>query len=204
MTILERAFFARPTLTVARTLLGQRLVREIEGQRLSGLIVETEAYIGPTDTASHASKGRTARTEVMFGPAGYTYVYFIYGMYYMFNLTTEELDFPAAVLVRALQPEEGVGLMQARRQKPGRPPLKITALLNGPGKLCQALDIDRRLDRWDVTLGQALWLEPGEVVAEAEVATGPRLGIDYAAPEDRLALWRFWLKGNRFVSGRTQ
>jgi DNA-3-methyladenine glycosylase len=140
----------------------------------------------------------------MFGPAGYSYVYFIYGMYYMFNLTTERPDFPAAVLIRALQPQEGLALMQVRRQKPGRPPLKITALLNGPGKLCQALGIDSRLNRWDVTLGQALWLEPGEAVAEAEIATGPRLGIDYAALEDRLAPWRFWLKGNRFVSGRTQ
>lgn len=200
MALLERDFFTRPTLTVARELLGHRLVRESEGQRSSGLIVETEAYIGPHDTASHASKGRTTRTEIMFGPAGYTYVYFIYGMYHMLNLTTEQPDFPAAVLIRAIHPQEGVELMRARRQKPGGLPLKMTALTNGPGKLCQALDIDSRLNRRDVTLGQALWLEEGEAVAETLVATGPRIGIDYAAPADRLAPWRFWIKGDPFVS----
>src|SRR5688572_1806731 len=150
MALLERDFFSRPTLTVARELLGHRLVREIEGQRLSGVIVETEAYIGPNDTASHASKGRTTRTEVMFGPAGYTYVYFIYGMHSMLNLTTEQPDFPAAVLIRAIHPQEGIALMQARRQKPGGVPLKTVTLTNGPGKLCQALEIDSRLNRWDV------------------------------------------------------
>ena len=200
MALLERDFFTRPTLTVARELLGHRLVREVEGQRLSGLIVETEAYIGLNDTASHASKGRTTRTEVMFGPAGYTYVYFIYGMHYMLNLTTEQPDFPAAVLIRAIHPQEGIELMQARRQKPGGLPLKIVTLTNGPGKLCQALEIDSRLNRWDMTLGQALWLEPGEAVAETLVATGPRVGVDYAASEDRLAPWRFWIKGEPFVS----
>ena len=200
MALLERDFFTRPTLTVARELLGHRLVREIEGQRLSGIIVETEAYIGPNDTASHASKGRTTRTEVMFGPAGYTYVYFIYGVHYMLNLTTEQPDFPAAVLIRAIHPQEGVALMQARRQKPGGVPLKTVTLTNGPGKLCQALEIDSRLNRWDVTLGQSLWLETGEAVAETLVATGPRVGVDYAAPEDRLAPWRFWVKGEPFVS----
>lgn len=198
MAVLERDFFDRPTLTVARALLGHRLVREVEGQRLSGLIVETEAYIGPEDTASHASKGRTPRTEIMFGPAGYTYVYFIYGTHYMLNLTTEGAGFPAAVLIRAIEPQEGVAWMQRRRQKPERPPLKPVALTNGPGKLCQALDIDSRLNKWDVTLGQTLWLEPGELIAE--VATGPRIGVDYAAPEHRLAPWRFWVAGNRFVS----
>ena len=196
MTIIERDFFQRPTLTVARELLGQRLVREIDGRRLSSLIVEAEAYIGPTDSASHASRGRTARTEVMFGPPGYTYVYFVYGMHYMLNLVTGPVGFPAAVLIRAVEPREGLDLMQARRQRAKRE----IDLTNGPGKLCQALAIDKMLHNWDVSLGQKLWLEPGEPQPDSLVATGPRIGIAYARPEDQLAPWRFWLQGNPFVS----
>ena len=202
MTILNLDFFARPTLAVARKLLGQRLVRYVEGQRLSGIIVETEAYIGPEDSASHASKGRTARTEVMFGPPGQAYVYLIYGMYYMLNLITEQAGIPAAVLIRAIEPQEGTAAMQRHRQRAGRPAPKIDQITNGPGKLCQALRIDKTLHNWDVTLGQQLWLENGQVIAEANVASGPRIGIDYAAPQDRAAPWRFWIHGNRFVSKR--
>jgi DNA-3-methyladenine glycosylase len=116
MTIIERDFFSRPTLTVARELVGQRLVREIDSRRLSGLIVETEAYIGPHDSANHASRGRTVRTEVMFGPPGYTYIYFVYGMHFMLNLVTEPEGFPAAVLIRAVEPVEGLEIMQSQRQ----------------------------------------------------------------------------------------
>ena len=144
--MIDRVFFIRPTLIVARALLGQRLVREIDGQRLSGLIVETEAYIGFDDTASHASKGRTARTEVMFGPPGQTYVYLIYGMYHMLNLVTEPVDFPAAVLIRAIEPLEGIEFMQRHRRQ-----TTIANLTNGPGKLCQALAINQAFNRWDVT-----------------------------------------------------
>ena len=124
-----------------RELLGQRLVRDIDGQRLSGRIVETEAYIGPADTASHASKGRTARTAVMFGPPGYTYVYLIYGMYHMLNFTTEGIDFPAAVLIRALEPTAGIEDMQARRALEN-----VRLLCSGPGRLCQALGVTDALD----------------------------------------------------------
>ena len=119
--MINRDFFVRPTLTVARALLGQRLVRETDGRRLGGLIVETEAYIGFDDTACHASKGRTSRTEVMFGPPGQTYVYLIYGMYHMLNLVTEPVDFPAAVLIRAIEPLEGIELMQRHRRQTSRP-----------------------------------------------------------------------------------
>ena len=199
MTIIERDFFNRPTLTVARELLGQRLVREIDGQRLSGLIVETEAYIGPNDSASHASRGRTARTEVMFGPPGQTYVYFVYGMYYMLNLVTEPEGFPAAVLIRAVEPVEGVAVMRAYR----RPANNEVNLTNGPGKLCQALAIDKTLHNWDIALGQKLWLEPGDRLPDSLVATGARIGIAYARPEDQVAPWRFWLQGNPFVSRPT-
>ena len=197
MTIIQPDFFTQPTLVVARSLLGQRLVREVGGRRLSGLIVETEAYLGPADTANHASKGRTARTGVMFGPPGRTYIYLVYGLHSMLNVVTEPVDFPAAVLIRALEPLAGLAVMQTNR---GINQAGSTNLTNGPAKLCQALAITRSLNDWDLSLGQQLWLEPTNPVPEALIATGPRVGIDYARPQDRAAPWRFWLKGNRFVS----
>jgi DNA-3-methyladenine glycosylase len=193
-------FFAQPTLQVAQALLGQRLVRDLAGQRLSGLIVETEAYIGRQDTASHAHRGRTPRSAVMFGPAGRTYVYLIYGMYAMLNIVTEPEPFPAAVLIRALEPLEGLALMRTHRRRGRARAGPERELTNGPGKLCQALQIDRSLNQWDITLGQQLWLEAGPAIPREAIATGPRLNIDYAAPADRAAPWRFWLAGNRFVS----
>ncbi len=197
MAIFNQNFFAQPTLTVARELLGQRLVREIDGQRLSAQIVETEAYIGPTDTACHASKGRTSRTEVMFGPPGRAYVYLVYGMHSMLNLVTEAEDFPAAVLIRAAAPVEGIDMMRANRHLKNPQSKHLT---NGPGKLCQALAIDRTLNNWDVTLGQTLWIEQGESMPENLIVTGSRIGIDYAEPKDRDVPWRFWLEGSEFVS----
>jgi len=202
VSALPTDFFNRPTLTVARELLGQRLVRQVGGRRLSAAIVETEAYIGHGDTACHAGKGRTARTDVMFGPPGRAYVYLIYGMYHMLNLVTEADGFAAAVLIRAVEPLEGVAEMQTRRQKNPDSPVKLTNLTSGPGKLCQALAIDRALNRRPVTTPQELWVEQDTPVAENAVATGPRVGIDYAAPKDRQAPWRFWVKDNRFVSRR--
>jgi DNA-3-methyladenine glycosylase len=204
MTIIQQDFYTRPTLTVARELLGQRLVRQLDGQRLSGLIVETEAYIGPDDSASHAYRQRnSSRAGVMFGPPGRTYVYFIYGMYFMLNIVTEPESFPAAVLIRAIEPQEGLDLMQTNRSPNHRlvasPPQRLT---NGPAKLCQALKIDKNLNNWDTTLGQKLWLEYTPAIPDAAVATGPRIGIDYAQPEDRAAPWRFWIRDNKFVSKR--
>ncbi len=196
MSIIGAEFFTCSTLTIARKLLGQHLVREIDGQRLSGLIVETEAYVGQNDSACHCSKGRTPRTEVMFGPPGQTYIYLVYGMYYMLNLVTEREGFPAAVLIRALEPLEGLEIMQVHRPRAA----KASNLTNGPGKLCQALDIDTTLGHWDITLGQKLWLEPGDRLPEAAIATGPRIGIAYAQPKDRAAPWRFWVQNNQFVS----
>jgi DNA-3-methyladenine glycosylase len=186
--ILPAEFFARPTLTVARELLGQRLVRQVDGQQLSGLIVETEAYIGPDDTACHAGKGRTPRTEVMFGPAGFSYIYLIYGMYHMLNIVTEAVDFPAAVLIRAMAPEAGLAPMQANR---GR--ARGKHLTNGPGKLCQALSIDRRLNNVPLFTGQSLWVEAAPAL--------PRVGIGYASPADQATPWRLWVRDNPFVSG---
>ena len=208
MTILQHSFFAQTTLIVARALLGQRLVRELDDQRLSGLIVETEAYIGPNDSASHASKGRTPRTEVMFGPPGRTYVYFVYGMHHMLNIVTEAEGFPAAVLIRAIEPVEGVAVMQVNRHtltpttcpRQGVSQKEREMLTNGPARLCQAFQIDRSLNNWDVSLGEKLWLEPGDSIPDAAVATGPRIGVNYAHPTDRAAPWRFWIRDSRFVS----
>ncbi len=195
MSILNADFFARSTLTVARQLLGQRLVHDRAGSRLSGVIVETEAYVGPDDSANHARRGRTPRTEVMFGPPGQSYVYLIYGMYHMLNIVTEGQDFPAAVLIRALEPQEGISEMQRRRGQE-----RLVRLTSGPGKLCQALGIDRALNRWDVTRGERLWLEAAPPVPDEAVATGPRIGIGYAQPQDQAAPWRFWLRASKFVS----
>ncbi len=195
--MLNLNFYEQPTLDVAQTLLGKVLVRDIEGQRLRGIIVETEAYIGHEDTACHASKGRTPRTEVMFGPAGQTYVYLIYGMYWMLNVVTEAVDFPAAVLIRALEPTSGLEAMsQNRRLK--KPTTRV--LTNGPGKLCQALQIDDSLNKWDLSRGQALWIEAQHRKTNVEIACGPRINIDFAEPKDRNTPWRFWIKDNPFVS----
>ncbi len=185
---LGRDFFARSTLEVARDLLGRRLVRLFEGERLSGLIVETEAYVGEADTACHASRGCTPRTQVMYGPPGHFYVYLIYGMYHMLNLVTAAPGQPEAVLVRALWPEEGLKRMLALRGGS----VSRRRLTDGPGKLCQALAIDRNFNGLSVE-GEELWLEEGQPVPDVAVRTGPRVGIDYASEEDRRRPWRFFV-----------
>jgi DNA-3-methyladenine glycosylase len=122
-------------------------------------------------------------------------------MYYMLNLVTEPPGFPAAVLIRAIEPQEGIEIMQANRLSPSRfTASPLPRLTNGPAKLCQALRIDTKLNNWDMSLGQVLWLESEPAVPDAVITTGPRIGIDYAQPEDRAAPWRFWLQDNRFVS----
>jgi DNA-3-methyladenine glycosylase len=194
-----REFFARDTLAVARELLGARLVRMWDGQRLSGVIVECEAYIGQSDTACHASRGRTRRNEVMFGPPGHAYVYFTYGMHWMLNVVTEEEGFPAAVLLRALQPLEGAEIMRTLRPLRDRPrgDLELTC---GPARLTQALAIDRTLNGVDLVMGREVWLEVGDPIGADRLDCGPRIGIRYAAERDRLAPWRFWVLGNPYVS----
>jgi DNA-3-methyladenine glycosylase len=196
-TPLPRSFYARSTLVVARDLLGAELVRTLpDGTILRGRIVETEAYIGPEDSASHAYGGRyTPRTAVMFGPAGFAYVYFTYGMHHMLNVVADEEAFPAAVLIRAIEPLEGIEVMRARRGN--RPPRELT---NGPGKLCQALAIDRGLNGHDLTAGPPLWIEAGVQIPDTAVARTPRIGIDSANAIDREACWRFIVKGNSWVS----
>ncbi len=193
---LSREFYTRTTvLTVARELLGKLLVVPApDGTRVSGIIVETEAYRGPLDRASHAYGGRrTKRTETMYGLGGTVYIFFVYGMYDQFNVVTNVEDVPHAVLIRALQPVEGIELMRRRRH--GQPDRNLT---NGPGKLCIAMGIDRTLDRADL-LGNQVWLEDGETIPPRKIASGPRIGINYA--EDWVDKpWRFWVKDNPFVS----
>lgn len=194
---LPRKFYTRDdTLLIARQLLGQRLVVPgSDGTRVSGRIVETEAYMAPEDRASHAfGNRRTPRTEAMFGPGGTAYVYFIYGMYFQFNVVTNIESIPHAVLVRALEPLEGIDVMRARR------PLKDDRnLTSGPGKLCAALGIDRSYNRADLR-GNMIWIEEGDRnIGESEIASGPRIGIDYAG-EFVTMPWRFWLRDNPYVS----
>jgi len=195
--LLPREFYTRSSVvTVARSLLGTRLVVPArDGTRVSGRIVETEAYRGPADKASHAYGGRrTRRTETMYQQGGTAYVYFVYGMHHQFNVVSGRAGMPHAVLVRALEPIEGIEIM--RRRRAGRADRDLT---NGPGKLCAALGIDRRLDRADLC-GDRIWIEAGEgSVVPAAIACGPRVGIGYA--EEWIEKpWRFWLKGSPYVS----
>ena len=196
---LPHEFYTRANvLTVARDLLGKLLVvPAADGRRVSGMIVEVEAYRGPEDRASHAYGGRrTRRTETMYGEGGVAYVYFVYGMYYQFNVVSNVKDTPHAILVRALEPVEGVDLMRERRHS--HPDHNLT---NGPGKLCIALGIDRALDGADL-LGQRVWLEEFQRVTPRRIAKGPRIGIDYAQ-EWIDKPWRFWIRDNSFVSRKT-
>ena len=193
---LPRAFYTdADVVALARRLLGSLLVVPArDGRRVSGIIVETEAYRGPEDRASHAHAGRrTRRTETMYARGGTAYVYFVYGMYHQFNVVTSRQDVPHAVLVRALEPVEGIALM--RRRRPGEPDRNLTS---GPGKLCLALGIDRRLDAADL-LGDRVWIEERPRIPAAAIASGPRVGIDYAGDWAGRP-WRFWVRGNPFVS----
>jgi DNA-3-methyladenine glycosylase len=181
--------------TVARELLGKLLVVPTDnGKRVSGKIVEVEAYRGPQDRAAHSYGGRrTKRTETMYGIGGTAYVFFVYGMYYQFNVVTNAADAPHAVLIRAIEPVEGIELMRKRRH--GQSDHNLT---NGPGKLCIAMGIDRKLDAADL-LGDRVWLEEGPSISRSQIASGPRIGIDYAQ-EWIDKPWRFWIKDNAYVS----
>ena len=190
---IQRSFYAQPTIEVARQLLGKYLVRKHPVGTTVGKIVETEAYVGPHDLACHASKGRTARTEVMFGPPGHAYVYFIYGVYYCLNIVTEEIGHASAVLIRALEPIDGVELMQKRRRVE-----ELRKLASGPGKLCLAMSIDKALNGADMSRGSVLYVEDRGGQAPKIIAR-PRVGVDYADKwKDKP--WRFLIRGSEFVS----
>lgn len=187
---LPRSFYEQPTLEVAKQLLGKYLVRVTETGPVVGKIVETEAYVGPEDRASHASRGRTRRTEVMFGPPGYAYVYLIYGMYYCFNVVTEREGYPAAVLVRAVEP---MSPLQSRS------PNRSNLLTNGPGKVCRYFGIDRSFNGIDLCRS-VLFIEDRRTwIPPEEIAQAPRIGVDYAGRWKDMP-WRFYLRGNPYVS----
>ena len=184
---LSVSFYNRSVLDVARDLLGQRLVRQMDGQRVAGYITETEAYQGESDLACHARAGRTARNEALYGPPGHAYVYFIYGMHWMLNCVAEPEDQPAAVLIRAMLPSEGLDWIAARRKK-----VHPQDWTNGPARVCQALAVDGNFNGVDLTRSQhQLWIEPGEAVMESSVLTGPRVGIANVPEPWRSMPWRF-------------
>jgi len=201
MKKLDREFYNRDTVIVAKELLGKVLVHEINGQMISAKIVESEAYMGVKDRASHAYGGkRTPRVEVMYGRPGFSYVFMIYGMYYCFNTVTREEGNPQAVLIRAVEPIEGFDLMAQNRFKKTYKQLtksQIKSLSNGPGKLCRALLIDKSLSGEDL-YGDKLYIEEGEN-EEFNIISSKRVGVDYAE-EAKDYLWRFYIEGNKYVS----
>ena len=185
--ILPREFYERSTLKVARDLLGARLVRNLDGKRLAGYITETEAYVGENDLGCHAKAGRTPRTAVMYGAAGHAYVYFTYGNHWMLNVVTQRQGFPAAVLIRAIQPIDGVQVMTARRS--GRDTF-------GPGKLTQAMAITKAENGADLTAAHGrLRIEEGVRVPDSRVSKGPRVGLNGVPEPWKSKPWRFLVKG---------
>jgi DNA-3-methyladenine glycosylase len=189
---LPRSFYARPVLVVARDVIGKILVHETQEGRVAGRIVEAEAYRGPEDRAAHSYGGRrTARTEAMYGPPGHAYVFFVYGMHHHVNLVTTKEGLPHAVLLRAVEPIEGIELMAKRRGRRSTD----RELTNGPGKLCVAFGIDRRAYGADLCK-KPLFLADGP---RGRVARSPRVGIDYAGAWVARP-WRFYEQGNPWVS----
>ena len=194
---LPRDFFARPTLEVARDLIGTRVVHEVRGARTSGVIVETEAYIGEDDPACHAAAGLTRRTAPLYGPPGLAYVYLNYGIHFLLNAVTEAEGHPAAVLIRALMPDEGLAAMCRRRQVPlVTVPDAATGLCRGPGNLTKALGISLRHNHLDLCGASRLWIEAGPG-APGPIAWGPRIGIRVGVD----APWRCYVDGHAAVSG---
>lgn len=190
---LSRKFFERPTLKVAKNLLGKFLVRKIGRKVIRAIVTETEAYCGPNDLASHASKGRTKRTEIMFGPAGHAYIYLIYGMYHCLNIVTETEGYPAAVLIRGVSLQWPVDSEDSKFRKLKTENCKLATNLNGPGKLCRFLKIDKALNGEDIIESGELWIEDGIQLKPAQIGKSKRIGIDYAdSYKDKP--WRFFIE----------
>ena len=196
---LSKKFYQQETEELAKALLGKRLVRVYKGQRISGIITETEAYLGIRDKACHTFGGRkTERTKSMYLEGGHAYVYLIYGMYNCFNVVSKTKEHPEAVLIRSLQPLESVSLMKKFRQQTDE-----RKLTTGPGKLCQALGIDRKLDGESLTGHQIFFEDANDLgvrdLKPTQIVASSRIGVDYA---EEAASWplRFYIKGNRFVS----
>lgn len=199
MTKLKRDFYERDTLTVAKELLGKYLVHNSTEGTTIGKIVETEAYIGPSDPGSHAYKGlKSRRTEVQFGPGGYAYIYQIYGIYFCFNVVTQKIELPEVVLIRAVEPIEGIVLMTKRRKFSEITVKNVINLTNGPSKLCTAMGIDKSLYGVDLC-GEKLFVGSHNPKVDFEIVSTPRINIDYAG-EAKNYPWRFVIKNNKFVS----
>ncbi len=196
--ILQRGFYQRDPLVGAKELLGKVIVHETPEGTVSGRIVETEAYLGPEDKASHAYGGkRTPRTETQFGPKGHAYVYIIYGMYHCFNTTAGSVpEKPEAVFFRALEPLEGIELMKKRRPTANG---KISALSNGPSRLCIAMNINKTHNGTDLTTNPFYIRDDGITINEEQITSAPRIGVDYA-DDWKLQPWRFYIKNNPYVS----
>jgi DNA-3-methyladenine glycosylase len=198
---LDREFYNRDSILVAKELLGKVLVHEIGGQRTSAMIVEAEAYMGLEDKAAHSYGGkRTSRVEVMYGSPGFSYIFMIYGMYCCFNIVTSEKEKPQAVLIRAAEPLKGTEWMAQRRF--GKSYEQLTksqrrGLTNGPGKLCCALSLDRSLNGMDLC-GNEVYVEEGKS-KNLNIVTTKRIGVDYAE-EAKDYPWRFYIEGNEYVS----
>jgi DNA-3-methyladenine glycosylase len=199
---LMRDFYVRQnTLQIAQDLLGKLLVVPDEfGERITGMIVETEAYLGEIDKAAHSYKGRrTSRNEITYASGGKIYVFFIYGMYFQLNIVTSDAEIPHVVLIRAVEPIEGIETMRTRRlAKNPAAKMPDKNLTSGPGKLCIAFSVTRELNGADL-LGEKIWLEDYKTFNADEIAEGKRIGIDYAE-EFAEKPWRFWVRNNNFVS----
>ncbi|HEA64682.1 MAG TPA: DNA-3-methyladenine glycosylase [Candidatus Aminicenantes bacterium] len=192
--ILPVSFYSRPTLKVLEELIGKVLVRKSEDGLTSGVIVEAEAYTGEDDPASYAFSGRTKRSEIMYGPPGRAFVHFTYGMHHMLNLVTEREELPAAILIRALEPSEGISLMKKRRQAE-----ELINLCSGPAKICQAFGIDRSHNGVSLSSSRSpIFIKEGEKRKEGreELIWKSRIGIQ----EGKERLWRAYLKGSPFIS----
>ncbi len=198
---LDKTFYRRDTLPVAKELLGKKLVHKINGRILSGIIVETEAYMGIQDKAAHSYGGRkTERTKVMFEAGGVSYIYFIYGLYYCFNVVTAEEGIPQAVLIRAVQPVEGIedmALLRVNKNINELTKKQIINIANGPAKLCSALKLDKTLNAVSLT-SDILYIEDVNY-NDFEIVETTRIGIDYAE-EARDYPWRFYIKDNPYIS----
>ncbi len=196
---IDPALVAADAVTAAQRLLGAWLVRDDGRGRRIGRIVETEAYAGPNDRASHARAGRTPRTAVMFGPPGRAYVYLVYGLHHCLNVVCGPDGVAAAVLIRALEPIDGLGRMRERRGRTAGPPTRTAA---GPARACQALDIDRSLSGLDLLTDPRLWLaaDPRAGQDHPAIVSGPRIGVDYAGPDWAGRPWRFGLADSPALS----
>ncbi|MBI1852822.1 MAG: DNA-3-methyladenine glycosylase [Planctomycetes bacterium] len=197
MNVLAREFYRRDAVRLARALLGKIVVHETREGVVAGRIVETEAYRGPADRAAHSYGGRrTARNEVMYGPPGHAYVYFIYGMHWCLNVVAAETDVPEAVLLRALEPIEGIDVMRARRGVATRD----EHLLRGPGNLCRALGVTREQNGHDFA-ASPLFIADASPIPASQIARTPRIGVDYAGA-DAARPWRFIIGASPSVSGK--